>query len=212
MKEKEEKERALSKEEEEKGELQETIRTLTEKVSVLEASVKANVTTADETKVALTASQQQLQSKTEEFDLKKTELERQRVVCESLNKKCSELEKQVEAKNQSYHGLVEKYNALAIQAKTMVQETKQRLTEAYQKQVDSVSGELKKKDEQLSDLKRKYHDAMAVVESFHSSRGARVEEAGDAQATESYKNDILRLKKELDEKTKALEGACCACV
>ena len=72
--------------------------------------------------------------------------------------------------------------------------------------------ELKKKDEQLSDLKRKYHDAMAVVESFHSSRGARVEEAGDAQATESYKNDILRLKKELDEKTKALEGACCACV
>lgn len=211
-KEKEEKERALSKEEEEKGELQETIRTLTEKVSVLEASVRANVTTADETKVALTASQQQLQSKTEEFDLKKTELERQRVVCESLNKKCSELEKQVEAKNQSYHGLVEKYNALAIQAKTMVQETKQRLTEAYQKQVDSVSGELKKKDEQLSDLKRKYHDAMAVVESFHSSRGARVEEAGDAQATESYKNDILRLKKELDEKTKALEGACCACV
>ena len=144
--------------------------------------------------------------------MKKTELERQRVVCESLNKKCSELEKQVEAKNQSYHGLVEKYNALAIQAKTMVQETKQRLTEAYQKQVDSVSGELKKKDEQLSDLKRKYHDAMAVVESFHSSRGARVEEAGDAQAAESYKNDILRLKKELDEKTKALEGACCACV
>ena len=119
----------------------------------------------------------------------------------------------MEAKNQSFHGLVEKYNALAIQAKTMVQETKQRLTEAYQKQVDSVSGELKKKDEQLSDLKRKYHDAMAVVESFHSSRGAaRVEEAGDAQATEGYKNDILRLKKELDEKTKALEGTCCTCV
>lgn len=199
--EKEAKAKALEEEKAAREALEKEAATLRERVATLESSLETKASSIDQTRAELSASQNLLSSKAREVDAKQTELAEQQRAREALEKKCAELERQAEAKAASYHGLVEKYNALGTRAKAMVQETKEQLTAAYQQQVNQVSAQLAQKEEELAALRKKYSDAMAIVESLHQRSGGHGGEEEEMRAmVEGYKKELERMKKRLAKK------------
>ena len=199
--EKEAKAKALEEAKAAREALEKEVTALRERVATLESSLDANTFSIDQTRAELSASQNLLSSKAREVDAKQTELAEQQRAREALEKKCAELERQAEAKAASYHSLVEKYNALGTRAKAMVQETKEQLTAAYQQQVNQVSAQLAQKEEELAALRKKYSDAMAIVESLHQRSGGHGGEEEEMRAmVEGYKKELERMKKRLAKK------------
>ena len=199
--EKEAKAKALEEAKAAREALEKEVTALRERVATLESSLDANTSSIDQTRAELSASQNLLSSKAREVDAKQTELAEQQRAREALEKKCAELERQAEAKAASYHSLVEKYNALGTRAKAMVQETKEQLTAAYQQQVNQVSAQLAQKEEELAALRKKYSDAMAIVESLHQRSGGHGGEEEEMRAmVEGYKKELERMKKRLAKK------------
>ena len=171
------------------------ISSLNSQIKMMEANVTASLKTTQDNDIDIVALQTKVDESTSEILKLTTALEKQRVLYDTLKNDYTQLASINEDKNKEYKELSGKYFELKGNFSKCIQDYKTKLHNAYAKKMELVKQEIAKRNNQITDLQKKYKQAVEIIQSVSHP------ESITSQST-VYENEIEEMRKEIEKKNK----------
>ena len=161
----------------------------------MEANMTASLKTTQDNNTDIVALQTKVDEAESEIVKLTTALEKQRVVYDTLKNDYEKLTSINDNKNKEYKELSGKYFELKGNFSKCVQDYKTKLHSAYAKKMELVKQEIAKRNNQITDLQKRYKQALEIIQSVSHP------ESITSQAT-VYENEIAEMRKEIEKKNR----------